>query len=80
MNALQDDKGNYSSMRVVLLFAVMIFLFLLYLFTKTLFVEIQKDVINYQGLALLFTAMVTEVGVVLLLKVLQKKYEKNEEK
>ncbi len=76
MNALKDDKGNWSSIRLVLLFAVVIFLYLLYLFTKTLFVEIEKETINYQGLALLFTAMVTEVGVVLILKVLQKKYER----
>ncbi len=75
MNALQDDRGNYSSIRIVLMFAIIVFVFLLYLFTKTLFIEIQKDVINYQGLALLFTAMITEVAVVLILKVFQKKYE-----
>ncbi len=75
MNALQDDNGNYSSIRMVLIFAVLIFLYLLYLFTKTLFVELEKETINYTGLALLFSAMVTEVGVVLVIKVIQKKYE-----
>lgn len=75
MKAIMDDKGNTSSMRIALLFAIGVFVFLLYLFTKTLLVEIQKEVINYTGLALLFTAMVTEVAVVLILKVIQKKYE-----
>ncbi len=75
MNALQDDRGNYSSIRIVLMFAIIVFVFLLYLFTKTLFVELEKETINYTGLALLFSAMVTEVGVVLIIKVIQKKYE-----
>lgn len=76
MNALQDDKGNYSSIRIALAFAIVLFMYLLYLFTKTLFVELTKDTINYQGLSLLFTAMIAEVAVVLLLKVWQKKYER----
>ncbi len=74
-NILQDDKGNYSSLRALLLVVMIIFIFLLYLFTKTLFFELQQDEINYQGLATLFTAMIVNVGVVLVSKIVQKKYE-----
>ena len=75
MNILQDDKGNYSSMRVVLLGAFAVFVFLLILFTRLLVFELNQESINYNGLATIFTAMVTQVGLVLLLKVFQKKYE-----
>ena len=80
MNILQDDKGNYSSMRVILLGAFLVFIFLLFLFTRLLVFELHQESINYSGLATIFTAMVTQVGLVLFLKVFQKKFESDNHK
>ena len=75
MNILQDDKGNWSSIRFLLIAVLLIFIYLLFLFSKALFFELQQEAINYTGLATLFTAMVANVGLVLVMKVIQKKYE-----
>ncbi len=72
---LQDDKGNKSTMRVAFLIGVVVFIFLLLLFTHMAILESRKEVVDYLGLAALFTATVTELGLVLYFKTLQKKYE-----
>lgn len=73
---LQDDNGNISSLRIVLVIILAIFIYLLALFTQALKIEIVKETPNYTGLATLFTAMLVNLALPLLLKVIQKKYEK----
>ncbi len=76
---IRDKKGKVSSMRVALLISILIFCYLLFLFQKAFLLEIQKDVPNYLGLTSIFTAMIAQVGLTLLLKVFQKKYEDDSE-
>jgi len=73
---LQDDKGNISSIRIILIVSFGIFIYLLALWRKAFLFEIVKDQPDYTGLVALFTAMIINTGLVLFLKVLQKKYER----
>ena len=74
-NALQDDKGNLSSIRIGMLAAGMVTIvlmgFWLYGFVK----EVQKETSDYMGLAALFTAIFINFILVVWAKVKQKKYE-----
>jgi hypothetical protein len=56
-NALQDDNGNYSSMRILLFMLFAFVLFLYFDWRTALFVEVRKQVPDYQGITSLFTAM-----------------------
>jgi hypothetical protein len=76
MNILQDDKGNYSSLRFLLLG---VFVLLVWMFTEwrlALRVEILKDSPDYTGLTQLFLAMMVTFGMGILGKIIQKKFEK----
>ena len=75
MNLIQDKSGNYSSMRVMLLASLLLLVYQLWEFRFAYRLEVVKDEPNYSGLALLFGAMVINFVVVILLKVLQTKYE-----
>ena len=78
MNILQDDKGNYSSLRVILLVLLILQTWLIILFSSAMISEIKsEDAINFNGLATLFTAMVGNTFSMFLAKIIQKKYERN---
>lgn len=72
---LKDDSGNNSSIRGILLISVIILIYQLYEYRLAFRLEIQKEVVDYTGLSLLFTTMVINFIVVVILKVIQKKYE-----
>lgn len=72
---LKDDKGNWSSMRLVLMFGVLLLCYQLYEFRLGYRKEIEKDIVDYTGLSLLFTTMIINFVFVLILKVIQKKFE-----
>lgn len=72
---LKDDKGNWSSIRLVLMFGVLLLCYQLLEFRMAYRIEIQKEIVDYTGLSLLFTTMVTNFVFVLVLKVIQKKFE-----
>jgi quinol-cytochrome oxidoreductase complex cytochrome b subunit len=74
---IQDDKGNYSSMRVIMLFGGVVFLLTFALFVIIVFEALgrKSEPINYSGIALLFTAMVVEIMAFVCAKVWQKKIE-----
>ena len=72
---LKDDKGNWSSMRLVLISCIFLLCYQLYEFRVGYRKEIEKDVVDYTGLSLLFTTMVINFVFVLILKVIQKKFE-----
>lgn len=77
MNFLQDDSGNYSSMRVILIISVLVLIYQLYEFRAAYHLEIVKETPDYQGLTILFTALVTNFIFALILKVVQKRFENN---
>lgn len=72
---LKDDKGNWSSMRLIMLISVVLLIYQLYEFRVILHKEIEKEVVDYNGLSILFTTMVINFVFVIILKVLQKKWE-----
>jgi uncharacterized membrane protein YidH (DUF202 family) len=73
---LKDKNGDWSSLRVVLLFSVLVLIYQLYRFNQVYQIEIMKERIDYTGLSLLFTTMVINFIFVVILKVIQKKYER----
>jgi uncharacterized membrane protein YidH (DUF202 family) len=73
---LKDKNGDWSSLRVVLLFSVLVLVYQLYRFNQVYQIEIMKERIDYTGLSLLFTTMVINFILVVILKVIQKKYER----
>jgi uncharacterized membrane protein YidH (DUF202 family) len=73
---LKDKNGDWSSLRVVLLFSVLVLVYQLYRFNQVYQIEIMKERIDYTGLSLLFTTMVINFIFVVILKVIQKKYER----
>ena len=81
MKLIQDDKGNISSLRVILLIIAVIQVWLVILFSLLVFAELHKFYyyehyhINYTGLAALFTVLVGQILLAVASKVLQKKYE-----
>ena len=76
---LQDDKGNYSSMRVLLFF---LFAFVVWMYIDwrwALRLEMLKDIPDYNGITGLFNAMMagfTTLIAALITKIVQKKLEK----
>ena len=75
MKLIQDDKGNISSLRVILLIVAGAFVYLLFLFTLFVLHELKSDYVNYTGLAALFSAFFVSFILAIFGKVLQKKYE-----
>ncbi len=73
---LKDDKGNWSSLRLVMVFSVGLLFYQLYKFNQVYQLEIVKDSVDYSGLSLLFTTLVINFVFVIILKVVQKKFEK----
>jgi hypothetical protein len=59
-----------------LLFSVLVLVYQLYRFNQVYQIEIMKERIDYTGLSLLFTTMVINFIFVVILKVIQKKYER----
>ena len=76
MNVLQDDKGNYSSLRVMILFVCLLIVWMYHDWRTVLFIEVAKDKPDYTGLIQLFSAMLITFGLAFLSKLIQKKYEK----
>jgi threonine/homoserine/homoserine lactone efflux protein len=72
---LSQDNGVLSMIRLAVVFVMLVFLYFLWLFTLMVFHELSRDEINYSGLALIFGAMFVEFILVIILKVMQKKYE-----
>ena len=76
MKLIEDDKGNTSSLRVILLVLAGVFVYFTGLFSYVLLVELHKESgTNYTGLVSLFTAMFISFLLAIFAKVLQKKYE-----
>jgi len=75
MNALKDNKGNWSSMRIVMFFSLVVLAYQLYEFRVAYRLEIMKEQVDYNGLSLLFASLVTNFIFVVILKVIQKKFE-----
>jgi hypothetical protein len=75
MNALKEDNGNYSTIRIVLIFSILVLIYQLYEFRAAFRLEIIKEHPDYQGLSLLFAALVTNFIFALILKVVQKRFE-----
>ena len=78
-NALQDDKGNWSSMRLLLtfLFALVVWMYVDWRWALRL--EMLKDVPDYLGITGLFNAMMagfTTLIAALIIKLVQKRFER----
>ncbi len=73
---LKDEKGHWSSIRVILLVSVFILVYQLWRFNQVFQIEIVKEKIDYTGLSLLFTTLVINFILVVILKVIQKKFER----
>lgn len=77
-NMFDNGKGKVGSIRVILAISYLTLIYLIVLWRKIALIEIEYNPtdINYNGLSLLFGAMVANVGVILVAKVLEKKFEK----
>ena len=76
MKLIQDDKGNNSSLRVILLGLGIVFIYFTGIFSYVLITELHKEETNYTGVVSLFTAMFISFLLAIFAKVLQKKYER----
>ena len=76
MNALQDDKGNYSSLRIMLIFVCGLVVWMYVDWRKLAFIESARDNPDYSGLTNLFLAMLVTFGLAFASKLIQKKFEK----
>ena len=74
---MRNREGRISTIRVMLVVGYLNFLYLIILWRKALMFELHKESIDYQGLTLLFSAMVVNTGLVLLAKVVEKKLERS---
>ena len=72
---MQDSKGNNSSLRIILMVVFLLMCYQLYEFRVAYRLEIVKETPDYNGLTLLFTAMIINFVLVLVAKVWQKKFE-----
>ena len=73
---LKDDKGNWSSIRLIMVFSVFLLVYQLYRFNQVFQIEIKSESVDYSGLSLLFTTLVINFVFVIILKVIQKKFER----
>ena len=72
---IQDDMGNTSSFRVILLFFTALWFGLIVLWGIAFWVEMSRAEPNYNGLAVLFGALVVQVLGMIAGHVVRKKYE-----
>ncbi len=75
MNIIQDDKGNYSSLRAILIVVVVMLIYFIYLFTMMVNYELKQESIDYTGLSVIFSVIFVEFLLVIFLKVKQKQIE-----
>ncbi len=76
MNVFQDDKGNYSSLRVLLIFVCILIVWMYLDWRTVLFIETAKEVPDYTGVTNLFLTMIITFGLAFASKLIQKKFEK----
>lgn len=76
MNLLQDDKGNWSSLRALLLFVCVLIVWMYIDWRRVLFVEMLKETPDYGGVVQLFSVMLVTFGLAFAAKLIQKKFEK----
>ena len=76
MNAVKDDKGKYSILRILLVFIMILMVWMFWEWRTALHVELASDEPNYGDLIKLFLAMMVTFASALLAKILQKKFEK----
>ncbi len=76
MNALKEESGKYSTLRIILFVFILILAYQLYEFRFAYRLEVVKESPDYRGLSLLFAALVTNFIVILITKVVQKKFER----
>lgn len=72
---IQDDSGNTSSFRVILLFFTFLWFCLIVLWGIAFWIEMAREEPNYNGLAVLFGALVVQVLGMIAGHVVRKKYE-----
>jgi hypothetical protein len=75
MDFLKDKNNQMSSLRVILILSFLVLIYQLFRFNQAYQLEIVRDKPDYNGLSLLFAAFVTNFIFVVILKVIQKKYE-----
>ena len=75
MNILQDDNGNWSSMRVAFFVMVFIELLLMILTGYVLYLEALKETPNYRDLSVWYGVVTAGAVAALVAKVAQKKHE-----
>lgn len=75
LEPIEDNKGNISSIRILSYLSFILLVYLLSEFRYAYRLEVVKPFPDYPGLALIFTAIVINFGLVILLKVIQKRYE-----
>lgn len=74
-----DSHGNLSMMRVAVFASILITAIMMMDLRKAFYIEIQKENPDYQGFALLCTAIIVNFALPLLTKALQKKYEESDD-
>ena len=81
MSYIHDDKGNKSSLRLIVLVLFGLLSAMIVIWTMVFFMEaITKEAPNYEGLALIITAILGGGIFSLAAKVIQKKYESKNDK
>lgn len=65
-----------NTIRIILLLSFIILCYQLYEFRFAYRLEVVKDEPNYQGLAVLFAAMISNFIMILIAKMIEKKFEK----
>ena len=81
MSYIHDDKGNKSSLRLIVLVLFGLLSAMIVIWTMVFFMEaITKEAPNYEGLALIITAILGGGIFSLAAKVIQKKYETKKDK
>jgi hypothetical protein len=72
---IQDDKGNTSSFRAMLLLFALLWFFLIMLWGYSFWLEMNREQPNYNGLAVLFGALVVQILGMIAGHVIRKRYE-----
>jgi RsiW-degrading membrane proteinase PrsW (M82 family) len=81
MSYIHDDRGNKSSLRLIVLVLFGLLSAMIVIWTMVFFMEaITKEVPDYEGLALIITAILGGGIFSLAAKVIQKKYESKNDK
>lgn len=81
MSYIHDDKGNKSSLRLIVLVLFGLLSAMIVIWTMVFFMEaVTKEAPDYEGLALIITAILGGGIFSLAAKVIQKKYESKNDK